>query len=144
MNLPLHRIALLSLALLTGTAAHLAFAALPPSAYRPEQDKAPEALVIAVLSVKSEVTEDAKASRVHVEARARVVEVKRTASELKVGDEINIAYTNYQLKRDQFIVGPGSYIPVLEEGKVVPAYLSGNQKNGYLPAAQGYSFKEIR
>ncbi len=124
--------------------APFAFAALPPSAYKPDQDAAPEALVIAVLSVKSEVNKDRESTRTHVEARARVVEVNRTASGLKVGDEIAIAYTNVELKRDERRVGPGSYIPVLEEGKLVPAYLSGNQKTGYRPAARIYSFQEIR
>ena len=145
MTLPLPFRRPLALLLVLGlAAAQHALAALPPSAYKPDQDAAPEALVIAVLSVKSEVNKDRESTRTHVEARARVVEVKRTASGLKVGDEIAISYTNLELKRDERRVGPGSYIPVLEEGKVVPAYVKGNQKTGYMPAAQIYSFQEIR
>jgi hypothetical protein len=130
--------------LITIAAARLALAALPPSAYEPDQDRAPEALVISVLSVKSEVTKESTGTTTKVQARARVLEVKRTASDLKVGDEIDIAYTNYEEKRAERVTGPSSYIPVLEEGKVVPAYVSGNQETGYLPAARIYSFREIR
>jgi len=118
-------------------------AALPPSAFQGDQDNAPEALVVEVLSVKSEVTKDSTATTTQVKARVRILEVKRTASGLKAGDEIAIAYTNVELKRDERVAGPSSYIPVLEEGKKVPAYLSGTQKSGYSPAARIYSSQEI-
>ena len=124
--------------------AHCALAALPPSAYQADQDQAPEALIIKVLSVDVKVSKSFTETVTTVRARARVEEVKRTASDLKPGAEIDIAYTNVELKRDKGLVGPSSYIPVLEDGTTVPAFVSGNQQTGYLPAARVYSFTEIR
>jgi hypothetical protein len=130
--------------LAAATLAHVAFAALPPTAYEQDQDQAPEALVINVLSVDVKVSKSSTQTVTNVRARARVEEVKRTATDLKPGVEINIAYTNVELKRDEWVVGESTYIPVLEEGKRVPAFLSGTQQTGYLPAARVYSFREIR
>ena len=139
------RLHLLCLLVVAGvTAAQWASAALPPSAYQPDQDAAPEALVVEVLSVKSEVSKHSDRTETSVRAKARVLEVKRTASGLKPGDEIAIAYTNVELKRDEHRVGESTYIPVLEEGKQVPAFVKGDQKSGYLPAARIYSFRELR
>ena len=126
------------------TLAHVALAALPPSAYQSDQDQAPEALVIKVLSVDVKVSKSFTETVTNVRARARVEEVKRTASDLKPGAEIDIAYTNVELKRDEHRVGESTYIPVLEEGKTVPAFVSGNQQTGYRPAARIYSFRELR
>ena len=124
--------------------ANCAVAALPPWAYQKDQDEAPEALVIEVLSVKSEVAKYPDRTETSVDAKARVLEVKRTASGLKPGDEIAIAYTNVELKRDERRVGESTYIPVLQEGKQVPAFVKGDQKSGYQPAARIYSFRELR
>lgn len=134
----------LAVALLNAVMIAGSLAALPPSAYRGDQESAPEALVIQVLAVKSEVSTDSQQTVTTVNAKARVSEVVRTASGLKPGDEIAIAYTNVEFKRDERRVGPSSYIPVLVEGKTVPAFLSTNGKGSYLPAARVYSFQEIR
>ena len=124
--------------------AYFAGAALPPTAYQQDQDEAPEALVVKILSVDVKVSRSFTETVTNVRARARVEEVKRTASDLKPGLEIDIAYTNVELKRNERVVGESTYIPVLEEGKTVPAFVSGNQQTGYLPAARVYSFREIR
>lgn len=76
--------------------------------------------------------------------RARVLEATRTASELKPGMEIAIACTNFEARNAQFITGPGTYIPVIEKGQKVPAFLSVNHKTGYSPAARIYSFESVR
>jgi hypothetical protein len=118
--------------------------ALPPSAYAADQEKSPEVLVIEVLSVKSEVTSKREGTVTSVRAQARVLEVKRIASNLKPGAEIAIAYTNFEAKGSEKIVGPSSWNPVLQNGQKVPAFLSGNQKMGYSPAARIYSFEPVR
>ncbi len=134
----------LALVLIVGlTAANSLLGALPPSAYLSDQAAAPEALVIEVLSVQCEVKEDAEGTVTSVRAHARVLEVKRTASDLTRGDEIDIAYTNVELKRDATLVGPSHYIPVLQKGSEVPAFVAGNKKSGYQPAARIYSFQRI-
>ena len=100
--------------------------------------------MIKVLSVDVKVSKSLTETVTNVRARARVEEVKRTVSDLKPGAEIDIVYGNVELKRDERIVGESTYIPVLEEGKTVPAFVSGNQQSGYRPAARIYSFREIR
>lgn len=118
-----------------------ASAELPPYVYRDMQAKSPERLTIRVKSVKTEERDEAERKLVAVTAEAEVLEVARTASELKPGQTIRIRYTRTEYK--QPIAGP-SQVPVLREGQTCPAFL-GKNKDGdtYAPAAGGYSFEVV-
>lgn len=116
-------------------------AELPPTAYGDMQKKAPESLVIKVLSVRTEEKKGLSYDKVSVVLRARVERVNRTGSGLRKGDVIQISYE--QRRNRTFITGP-SAIPVLKKGETVPAFLRKNGKGEtYAPAAGGYSFREI-
>ena len=119
-------------------------AALPPEAFRDDQQKAPEALTVKVLQVERTDQKKGTTEIVKVVAQAEVLKVRRTASRLKAGEKITIAYTNSTPRRDPGWAGPQTYIPVLVKGDTVPAYLAGDRKSGYTPAASVYSFEEIR
>ena len=62
-----------------------ASAELSPEVYKEWQDKAPEYLVIRVLSVESRQKDERELVRFDVIAEARIEEVTRSASGLKVG-----------------------------------------------------------
>ena len=115
-------------------------AELPPSAYKERQDKAPEALVIKVRTVKSRATWQSMFKRTEFTIDAAVEKVDRSATKLTPGAIIKIVYVRNE--HDRQIVGP-SEIPELEEGQVCPAYLA---RNGdvYSPVAGGYSFETVR
>jgi len=116
-------------------------AELPPYVYKERQQKAPESLVIKVRSVKTRETDEPRRVRVDVEVEARVERVVRSKTGLRVGDAIRISYVHSRHKEP--IAGP-SEVPILEEGEEYPAYLSrdGRAKR-YVPAAGGYSFREV-
>jgi hypothetical protein len=115
-------------------------AELPPSAYKERQDKAPEALVIKVRSVRKRETSEKERTVTEFMVKAEVEKVERSATKLSPGAMIEIYYT--QTDHGKPIAGP-SEIPALKEGQVCPAYLS---REGfiYAPAAGGYSFQTIR
>jgi hypothetical protein len=115
-------------------------AELPPWAYKEKQDKAPEALLIRVLSVKTRETKEPKVKRTEVMIEAEVEKVERSATKLVPGAIIKIVYGRTEYS--QPIAGP-SEIPVLKEGQVYPAYLS-HEGETYAPAAGGYSFETVR
>ena len=116
-------------------------AELPPEVYRDMQAKSPERLKIRVKSVKTEERDEAERKLISVTAEAEVLEVGRTASELKPGQTIRIRYTHTEYK--QPIAGP-SQVPVLREGETYPAFLGKNKEGDtYSPAAGGYSFEVV-
>jgi hypothetical protein len=118
-----------------------ALAELPPYVYRDMQAKSPERLTIKVKSVKTEERDEPERKLIAVTAEAEVVEVERTASELKPGQTIRIRYTHTDYK--QPMAGP-SQVPVLREGETYPAFLSKNKDGDtYSPAAGGYSFEVV-
>ena len=118
-----------------------AFAELPPYVYRDMQAKSPERLTIKVKSVKTEERDETERKLIAVTAEAEVLEVGRTASELKPGQTIRIRYTHTDYK--QPIAGP-SQVPILREGETYPAFLGKNKEGGtYAPAAGGYSFEVV-
>lgn len=131
------RCVLLTLLLITFVHAQ---AELPPSAYKERQDKAPEALVIKVGSVKTRETREPKVTRTEVTVEAEVQKVERSATQLAPGATITIVYVRNQYS--QPIAGP-SEIPILKEGRVCPAYLA-RAGEIYSPAAGGYSFETVR
>lgn len=113
---------------------------LPPWAYKERQEKAPEALVIKVRSVKMREVREPKVTRTEVTVEAEVEKVERTATKLTPGAVIKIYYERNEYA--QPIAGP-SAIPVLKEGQVCPAYL---ERLGliYAAAAGGFSFETVR
>ena len=118
-----------------------AAAELPPYVYKDMQAKSPERLTIKVKSVKTEERDESERKLIAVTAEAEVVEVERTASELKAGQTIRIRYTHTDYK--QPIAGP-SQVPILREGETYPAFLSKSKEGDtYSPAAGGYSFEVV-
>ncbi|HKP93342.1 MAG TPA: hypothetical protein VJS88_05555 [Chthoniobacterales bacterium] len=113
---------------------------LPPSAYKEQQEKAPEALLIKVRAVKTQDASEVKGKRTDVAVEADVVKVERSATNLAPGAKILILYSHREYSEP--IAGP-SQVPVLKEGQVCPAYLSKSGPN-YAPAAGGYSFETVR
>ena len=115
-------------------------AELPPSAYKERQDKAPEALVIKVKSVKTSERTEPRAKVTEFMVEAEVEKVERSATKLAPGAIIKIVYSRSE--HFQPIAGP-SEIPALKEGQVCPAYLS-REGATFSPAAGGYSFETVR
>lgn len=113
---------------------------LPPSAYKDQQNKAPEALVIKVRTVKIQETTEANWKQTDVTVEAEVEKVERSATNIAPGTRISIVYTTREYTRP--VAGP-SQVPILKEGQVCPAYLSKSGPN-YTPAAGGYSFETVR
>lgn len=113
---------------------------LPPWAYKERQDKAPEALVIEVRSVKTRETREPTVKRTEFAIEAKVEKVDRSATKLTPGSIIKIVYGRSE--HSQPIAGP-SEIPVLKEGQVCPAYLA-REGDIYSPVAGGYSFETVR
>ena len=68
-------------------------AALPMSVYQDMQNKAPEALQIEIISVKSTVNESERQTETRFEATAKVIGVTRSKTGLKKGDTITIKYS---------------------------------------------------
>ena len=113
---------------------------LPPWVYKERQDKAPEALVIKVRSVKTRETKEPKVTRSEFTIEVAVEKVERSATKLAPGAIIKIVYARNE--HAQPIAGP-SEIPILKEGQTYPAYLS-REGEIYAPAAGGYSFDTVR
>jgi hypothetical protein len=134
----LERLALL-LILVYGALSSSVDAELPPWAYKEQQEKAPEALVIKVQSVTTRKITEEERELIEFTVKAEVQKVERTASQLAPGATIEISYTqpNYSTP----IVGP-SEVPALKEGQVCPAYLARDGKT-YAPAAGGFSFHTV-
>ena len=113
----------------------VAIAELPPSAYESMQTKAPEHLQVQILRV--DIAPGKNDASQEIQAMAMVEKVERSASGLKPGDVLNIAYTLEE--RPPGWVGPGQ-VPILAEGETV-AYLKKLDKSEtYAPAAGAMSF----
>ncbi len=115
-------------------------AELPPWVYKERQDKAPEALVIKVRTVKTHETKEPTVTRTEITIEAEVEKVERSASKLSPGAMIKIVYRRSEYSQPR--VGP-SEIPILKEGQVCPAYLA-REGDAYSPAAGGFSFETVR
>ncbi|MBW3623290.1 MAG: hypothetical protein KY468_07765, partial [Armatimonadetes bacterium] len=113
---------------------------------------APEVLEIKVLAVAQKKQPDS----IRVDAKARVVRVKRSRTGLKPGRVIALRYEHYLPSPGW--VGPRP-VPIVRPGRVYPAYLvkaaseappAGNGSKSakgakvYVPAARGYSFEEMK
>ncbi|MGJ8696649.1 MAG: hypothetical protein ACSHYF_10050 [Verrucomicrobiaceae bacterium] len=106
---------------------------LSPRSYRGLQVGAPEKISIKVVEVKHQ-----NFFRKLEMVRAKVTAVSKSATKLKVGDEIEIRY------RRVFLKGPGpAPIPELKKGELCPAWLRKNEEGFYEPAARARSFVEL-
>lgn len=111
-------------------------AELPPSAYESMQAKAPEHLQVQVLRV--DIAPGKNDASQEIQAMAMVEKVERSASGIKPGDLVNIAYTLEE--RPLGWVGPGQ-VPILAQGDTRVAYLKKLDKpETYAPAAGAMSF----
>jgi hypothetical protein len=127
------------LAVVIGLLLPMAHAELPPSVYEARQKEAPEALQIDVLRVEIEPGEQANQQKVTV--IAMVTEVKRTSTDLKPDQILNISYIITD--RPKGYTGPGE-IPLLVEGSSTVAYLGKHEEDPtYLPAAGIMSFQNF-
>lgn len=131
-------------ALLLAAVPMTARAELPPSVYRDFQQRAEEALTIRVAAVSTTrrggIHPDGSTRTIvtKVEAKAIVEAVRRSASRLKAGTEIDIVYERVDLPPGMTGARP---IPILKQGDVVPAFLNRASAGGYTVAAQGASFE---
>ncbi len=113
------------------------FAELPPQVYENYQKNAPEVLTIKVQKVEISLI---SLSEKKVVVNAKVLEVQRSRSKLKVGKEITIIY-HTTVSRPSGWVGP-SPLSVLVKKNVYDAFLIKNKENNYFsPAARGKSFR---
>lgn len=132
----------LLLTLLAAFAAVNVAAELPPSAYKQMQAKAGESLQIEVLSVTETVARDEpNFKQTSVTIEARVVKVLRTRSRTKRNATISITYLHDEHSGGW--AGP-SPVPILEQGKTYPAFLTRSKEGVYAPAAGGHSFDQIK
>jgi hypothetical protein len=112
-----------------------AIAELPPGSYDTCRKEAAEALVVKVTSVKK-ANEPGEGTS--VTAVCTVLGVERSASGLKVGKEISIAYMIPDTTGG--FAGP-RIPPMLKPGEVYPAFLQKSEGgSGYDLAAYGESF----
>src|SRR5688500_12073703 len=129
------------LVLLVATSGTVGRAELPPDAYKEMQAKAPESLVIRVLSVRTKKADEPRLVRTSVTVEARVERVGRTESRLRPGQVIRIRYEHRRHKEP--MAGP-SEVPVLKRRQVRPAYLKKDAAGVYYaPAAGGYTFETV-
>lgn len=129
-------ITLLNFVLLIITfAVQTALAELSPCSYKEMQKNAPEYLNLQILSVKTEKASES----INVEIEAKVMAVHQSKSQVKPGDVIHLHYVH----NTKPLVGPRP-IPILEKGKVYPAFLTKSEdQEFYEPAAMGRSFEVI-
>lgn len=117
---------------------------IEPKYYRVWQDRAPEALTVKVLSVRTTVTTERHRAGVvtqtRVEAQAQVERVDRSATGLKPGDALRI---NYTISRAQPPVEGPRELPLLKGGASTPVFLLAISRGVYGPAAKGASFEPL-
>lgn len=111
-------------------------AEIAPKYYKEMQEKAPDVVKIQVLDVSKGWCFFCSDKSIKVEAK--ILEVTRSASNLKVGNKIEIRYEYKPLKEQS---GPRP-VPILIENKTYPAYLI-KAGDHFEPAARGYSFEPL-
>ena len=113
---------------------------LSPREYRRMQREAPEVLRIEVLEVRERpIREREREFEVSVEAKIRRIE--RSSARVRDGEVIHITYRHH--RGDHPVPGAGEP-PVLERGKVYPAFLTKVERERlFKPAAGQYSFERL-
>jgi hypothetical protein len=102
------------------------------------RDKAPEQLVVEVVSVK--VGQDSTA--LVVEARVKVIDVAKSESRLKAGQLITIGYTTYPQTRSLGTCTTPQ-MPVLIKNRQYKAFLTNASNGTSAPAAGWLSFEGL-
>ncbi len=117
-----------------------------PAEYKAMQEGAPEALVLHIISVKTQTAASGDPNAISgaalaVAARAAVLGVTRTATDLKVGSVITLYYGYVPLKPVADGSPPPPPVPIVKENTDYSAYLTGGGgDNPYRAAAGGQSF----
>ena len=113
---------------------------LSPREYRRMQREAPEELRIEVLGVHERpLREREREFEIVVDAKVR--RINRTAARIHEGDVIKITYIHH--RRERPLPGPGE-APILEQGKVYPAFLTKVERERiFKPAAGSFSFERL-
>jgi hypothetical protein len=113
---------------------------LSPREYRRMQREAPEVLRIEVLEVHERpIREREREFEISVEAKIRRIE--RSSARVRDGEVIKIVYTHH--RRERAVPGAGEP-PLLERGKVYPAFLTKVERERlFKPAAGEYSFQRL-
>src|SRR3954469_6567348 len=93
---------------------------LPPYVYKEQQEKAEEALVVKLQSVKAVETKLPEGTQSTVEAVGLVEKVQRTKSGVSPGNKIRIVYT--RMDRNRPFAGQ-SEIPILSENQTYQMFL---------------------
>jgi hypothetical protein len=113
---------------------------LSPREYRRMQREAPEELRIEVLGVHERPIRE-REREFEVVIDAKILRINRTAARIQEGDVIKITYVRH--RREQALPGPGEP-PLLERGKVYPAFLSKIERERiFKPAAGSFSFVRL-
>lgn len=114
-------------------------AEIAPSEYRLMQMRSPEHIQIKVLSVSKSY--NLFSGNTEVKAKAEVIMVVRSESNLSVGDRITIKYTHDKLRKNW--AGPRP-IPMLKKHTETDAFLTfDTDRNWYVPSARGTSFDPL-
>jgi len=111
------------------------FAVLPPYIYERYKKEAPDVFIIVVNKV-TKLKINSKRSDVFIDAK--VIDVCRTGSKVKVNDKIVISYPVRKRNTKKWI-GPVP-MPILKKAKVYKAYLKRVIDNRYIPMAKNKSF----
>ena len=110
---------------------------LSPREYRRLQREAPEELRIEVLGVHERPIRE-REREFEVVVDAKILRINRTTARIHEGDVIKITYVRHH--RERPLPGPGEP-PLLERGKVYPAFLSKVERERiFKPAAGSFSF----
>ena len=112
-------------------------AEMSPLVYEKARNEAQEFINIKIVDIHTKK----KSDTLHVNAKAKIIKIHRTNSNLKIGDIINILY-DIEIHKDMDWVGPSSNI-LLQKYKKYSAYLKKIDKNTYTTDAFGKSFDKI-
>ncbi len=123
-------------------------AEISPREYRRMQREAPEFVKIEVLKVRTTPVAERRHERAiegrafEVFVEAKVVHIHRSHERIHTGEVIHIAYVTHQRERN--VPGPGEP-PVLERGKIYPAFLHKveGERRAFAPAAGAFSFDPL-
>jgi len=116
-------------------------ASIFPGLYKPRQERAPEYATVEWTRVERKTV----GGTVQVVAQARLLNVVRTMSGLRPGQQITVRYKAAVPDRDRRPAGCSTPpMPVVVSGTKTPVFLYRRQgESVYLPAAGHVSFREL-
>jgi len=112
------------------------FAVLPPQILKKQSMNANEVIKIKVIKVNYKKLDNLRYS---ITAEAKVIEVKKSKSNLKKGDIITISYTRKELKKG--MAGPKPN-PFLSKNETTGAFLYKSKDKNYSLSAKSASFND--